>query len=147
MPKGCLWVVAALGALFIWFVISSKISEEKKAEQYKGPWTSLSYEQKDAWIKDYLKQPDDQGYALISEMRNDIVSKFDYPEEVEFTYGQTPTFVNADVVDADRGVTFVRGTGTAKNSFGVKQGFIYSVRLVVTKDSFYLDDVSVNLKR
>lgn len=146
LPKGCIWLVLAIAGLFIYFIFSAKLDDEKRTEYVKGAWTSLNYDQKETWIKDYLNNPDDNGFVMITQMKNAVKNKFNYPDEVEFNLGESPGFVNADIIDAETGTVFSRGSGTAKNAFGVKQGFSYSIRLKVTKDSLYIAEVSVNPK-
>lgn len=120
------------------------LSDSSGSVQTSINWNTMKYEDKESWIKDYLKHPDDAAYQLIGEM-NDVVKKqFNYPEEVDFNFGESPSFVNARIVDAATGTVFVEGGGTAKNAFGVKSRFVYSVRLKVTPDSLYIAQVSAN---
>jgi hypothetical protein len=139
-------ITVSVIALFIIIVVAvvSLVPKTTATVQPAQQWKDMQYEQKEAWIKKYLKDPDDQGYALISEMNKAVKSKFNYPKEVDFNFGESPTFNNVRIVDAESGTVFVEGGGTAKNSFGVKSTFTYSVRLKVTKDSLYITNVSVN---
>lgn len=147
MPKGCVLIlIFIIAALVIWFMIDTKVANEKlteTTERYKKEWKTISYEEKSKWIKDFLAQTGEVATNSEITIANSITQKFNYPEEVEFNTGQYPSFKNGDVVEADTGFVFFKGGGTAKNAFGVKERFGYQVRTIIRPDTMYIDEVNV----
>lgn len=134
-----------LGLLLIIFIginsLKKKADNKLDTEIADKPWKALTYEQKEAWITNYINHPDDNGFALVGSMKSSIKKHFQYPEEVSFI--NDPVLRIGRVVDADRGLTFVEGQVMAKNGFGVKIKHGYSVRLVISKDSLFVDNINV----
>lgn len=144
-PKGCLPAVIILAIVAVVLMVRSKINSEDKAAQtegYKKDWPTLSYEKKAEWIKHRLADIGEQGEAN-GQLAARIKKQFNFPEEVSFATGSYPNFAKGDIVDADTGMVFLRGSGTAKNAFGVKSGFGYSVKTILRPDTFYLAEVNV----
>lgn len=115
--------------------------EDVKNVATEIPWEQKNMEQKQKWLEAYFKNPDDAGYQLIALMDEEIKKQFNFPKEVE--YKERPTFVRALVSQADSGWVFVKGSGTGKNAFGVKEGFKYKCRLTITPVKKVLEDVTV----
>ncbi len=103
-----------------------------------------TYEEKQAYIQNYLNNPDDAGYETVTNMRNLIKAKFNYPKTVDFTFGEDPILSRGRIVDADTGIVFIEGTGTSENAFKQESEFAYSVRLKITDKVISVEDVSVS---
>lgn len=135
--------------LVLFAIIGLLIPKEKEAtaevptglETPEVSWQFKTYEERQQWIENYLKKPDDAGYTASSKMEEVIKSKFNYPEEVKFK--DRPTFTRAQVTDANEGMVHVFGEVTGKNTFGVKQLYSYQCRLTVVPGTISLDEVIV----
>lgn len=106
-------------------------------------WEDKSYEEREVWIKQYIQKPDDKGYALVYAMETGVKTKFNIPNSVDFNWGESPTFVKARVVEADMGLVFVEGHGTAKNAFGVESNFSYTIKVIITEPQKYIKSIEV----
>lgn len=114
------------------------------AETTPKKWKDMQYEEREAWIKQALNNHNSHSTEFEVAMAKSIKNQFNYPQEVDFNFGEYPLLKNGDVVDADTGFVFFRGRGTAKNAFGIKSEFVYQIRTVIRPDTAYIDNVSVN---
>jgi hypothetical protein len=107
-------------------------------------FSKMSYEEKQKHIENYLKHTDDTGYEIMTDIRNAITKKFNYPKTVKFDWSSQPIFDNAYVVEADSGWVHLSGRGTAENAYKQKSTFHYSVKLKITDKEVGILDVKVN---
>lgn len=82
-------------------------------------------------------------YTLAVKMKDAIREKLSYPEEANFSFGESPSFVNGVVSDADSGKVVIAGNVIGKNGFGVKIRFFYMVETTVLPDVLNVDNISV----
>lgn len=135
-------------SLFVLLVIVIIIPESPSSNPTKNnpekPWDSMTYEEHEAWINNYMDNPNKDGYQMLSVTKDAIKKYLSHPETVEFKI--SPTFDSAirNVVEADSGWVFSYGKGTAKNSFGVPIGFTYSVKWKITPNDLKILDISVS---
>ncbi|WP_346236140.1 hypothetical protein ABDK00_016965 [Niabella insulamsoli] len=148
-----IWLIGIAALILIGFIgqkfekKSTAVSPQSVSENTQTTqetFNAYTYEQKQHWIKEAIKGGASNldlhdAEAKIARM---IKQQFSYPEEVNLE--NYPLFMYGDVVEADMGYVFLRGSGTAKNAFGVKSRFAYSVRTVVKPDTLKIDDVSVS---
>jgi len=107
-------------------------------------FSKMTYEGKQIYIEDYLKHTDDTGYEIMTDIRNAITNKFNYPKTVKFDWSSQPIFDNAKVVEADKGWVNISGKGTAQNALKQKSTFHYSVKLKITDKEVGILDIKVN---
>jgi len=107
-------------------------------------WDSLSYDQKQTWIEKTIRVSNENSLDFEYKLKQLVKSKFNYPEEVDFNLGEIPRLNKGEVTDADAGYVFFHGGGTAKNAFGVKSKFTYSIRTIIKPDTTIIDDVTVS---
>lgn len=146
--KPAIIVIVAVIALIIGNVFFG--TNEPKKEVVVDPtienidFSTATYEQKQAFIEAYLKNPNQAGIDVETQMDAQIKSNFNYPKTVDYNLGESPLLMHGRVVDADTGVVFLEGTGTVENAFKQEEGFTYSVRLVINDKSISIEKVSVN---
>lgn len=143
-----------IGIVLALALIGSLIPEDKRvtadpqsnvpARVTQSQFDAMTYEQKEAWIANAIKGTGSNITDAQIKMAQAVKSQFNYPEEVKFEFGEYPLLRNGDIVEADMGFVFLRGTGTAKNAFGVKSRFVYQIRTIVKPDTFRIDNVSVS---
>ena len=140
----------SLGVLFVFGIIGNLINPQPLpapvVEKKELPWDSLEYEVKKAWIEDFLDSPDDAANQLLYMTDQSIRKHFTYPREVEYDWGSYPSFREYIIGDADSAWVFVRGSGTAKNAYGMRSEFSYMARMTIRPGVRRLDDLQVSLK-
>lgn len=105
-------------------------------------WDTCSYELKQAWIQEYMSDPDDFGYSAIGSAIEAIKLQCRYPSTVKLD--RDPVFANCRIVEADSGWVFSDGRGVAKNAFGVEASFLYSVKYKITPAEVGVLEVSIS---
>lgn len=140
--KGCLIFVIIAGVIFLISLIASNGNSPEPVT--KAEWDTMSYENKEAWIKSVLKNNGDNITNASFQIAQSVKSYFKYPEEVKFELGSLPNLSKGNIVAADSGMVYLTGFGTAKNGFGVKSRFAYSVMTVIRPDTMYIYHINIS---
>lgn len=120
------------------------MEESKSVTEVKNrTWNDMNYNEKEIWIKSYLKKPSDNGYRLIDLTNTQLKNKFNVPSSVDFDNWGGAVFDGAYVVDADQGLVNKVVRGESKNSFGQKIRFTAQIQWVITPDELKLVKLDV----
>lgn len=135
-------VISLFILLFIVIIIPS--SPSNISPNPTKPWENMTYEEHEAWINNYMDNPNKVGYQILVVTKDAIKQQLSHPETVEFKV--SPTFDSGirNIVEADSGWVFSYGKGVAKNSFGVPIEFTYSVKWKITPSDLKILDISVS---
>jgi hypothetical protein len=106
-------------------------------------WDSTSIEQKENYLKAVLTSPPNDLMMMQESVKQEIKSKFNYPEEVEFI--EKPSFneYGMSIDDVQKGKFYANGTGTAKNTFGVKISFKWHTSILYTTNTHKINSVDI----
>lgn len=140
-------VIAIAFIVVIGLIVVIGISESETTEIPTTPekidFEVATYEEKQAYLQAYLKNPDQSGFDMQEQMANQIKKRFNNPKTVRF--GSTyPLLSNGRVVEADSGWVFIDGKGTAENAFKQESNFTYTVKLKITDKTINIEDIQVN---
>jgi hypothetical protein len=106
-------------------------------------WNLCTYEEKQAWIENYIKHPDERLYELISNSNDALKERFFYPSTIRLEYGGA-NFINAYVVEADSGWVYKTGEVTAKNAFGLELRYSFNIMWKITPLEFNIIKIDIS---
>ena len=146
-PKMLIYILAALILAVLVFMAIPKTKAPAAAPVAKldlPAWDKMTIEQKDSWLNNEMKTNTEIANEFEITAAHLIRNNFKDRNSVTFDISGLPRFKNGWVGDAEDGLIFHKGSGTAIDVYGLKSKFTFQLRSVLNTDTIYIQNVTVS---